>query len=736
MRGLFLSVVAVALVGLPRAAPGCAFGEPEAVLLHALRPDAPFEPFAGGRLGVLQHSFATSYLVVAHLYLSGEVLSEEEQAAVRAVWYERMRAGLSGEARLHVPTPMERWWQARREVAGLEPPGERPWEYRHSGYEGYLNCMGDAFENALQTLEARRGSYGASSPELLSWVAAQDEVFANCSGGEARLPGPEPASADPLARADRAYQIASAHFYAGEFDVAEQAFRAIARDSSSPWHGLAPYLAARAIVRRASLSPDDSPERAALFERASHEVRTLLEDPGHADIHPACRRLLGYVEYRRDPEARLAVLSRQIGTRGSPTLKQDVWDYSLLLPELEAGPHRWSVDAEEQQARIEALSATDDRADWILTFRNGGVAHAIERWEATGSLAWLVAAMSWVDGAHPAARSLLRAASAVPSTSPATITLAYHRARLEREQGRFTEARALLDEAQVRDVASYSRSSYNLLEDQRALVAADLEDLLSHLGRYEAGLSDESMDLSADGAEATLRFGLQGLEILDRLPLSRLVEAAASPSLGQRLRRQVAMAAWVRAIVLSDDATSVAMAERLAELGSSFDLATFRAARDSESRRFAALMVLLDDPYWPVIVDGDGGSLGWVATAAPRNDGWWCPLDRHVTDSGVAAPAFLSATEKDVAREQWAAVSAAGSGPSFFLGRAIEFATRVPDDPRVPRALHRAVTSSRWACGYEDGLGDLSRRAFRILHARYPKSPWARRTRYWYDGGW
>jgi len=46
-------------------------------------------------------------------------------------------------------------------------------------------------------------------------------------------------TAPPLLRADRAYyQIASATFYAKQFDEAARQFAAIATDSSSPWSAM------------------------------------------------------------------------------------------------------------------------------------------------------------------------------------------------------------------------------------------------------------------------------------------------------------------------------------------------------------------------------------------------------------------------------------------------------------------------------------------------------------------
>ncbi|MFI5121244.1 MAG: hypothetical protein ACHQM4_12565, partial [Thermoanaerobaculia bacterium] len=66
----------------------------------------------------------------------------------------------------------------------------------------------------------------------------------------------------------------------------------------------------------------------------------------------------------------------------------------------------------------------------------------------------------------------------------------------------------------------------------------------------------------------------------------------------------------------------------------------------------------------------------------------------------------------------------------------LAFATRRPDDPRAPEFLSRAVRATREGCA-DAATKTLSKAAFRHLHARYPASPWAARTKYWFEGrGW
>src|SRR5262249_20214909 len=143
-------------------------------------------------------------------------------------------------------------------------------------YELFLNCPEDAFKTAEKTLDARRQEYGVQSTEVRAWVAAQDQVFANCEGKAQNIP-PVLESSDPLLRADRNYQTAAALFYSRRFDEAAAAFQAIAKDNRSPWAPYGNYLSARAMVRKAALSTsDDGKPDWALLQAAQHTLEAAL----------------------------------------------------------------------------------------------------------------------------------------------------------------------------------------------------------------------------------------------------------------------------------------------------------------------------------------------------------------------------------------------------------------------------------------------------------------------------
>ena len=55
----------------------------------------------------------------------------------------------------------------------------------------------------------------------------------------------------------------------------------------------------------------------------------------------------------------------------------------------------------------------------------------------------------------------------------------------------------------------------------------------------------------------------------------------------------------------------------------------------------------------------------------------------------------------------------------------------VPPDPQVPEALHLAVRATRHGCT-DNETSQWSKKAFQLLHRRYPKSEWAVKTKYHY----
>src|SRR5262249_38493991 len=128
-------------------------------------------------------------------------------------------------------------------------------------------------------------------------------------------------------------------------------------------------------------------------------------------------------------------------------------------------------------------------------------------------------------------------------------------------------------------------------------------------------------------------------------------------------------------------------------------------------------------------------------------DNWWCadPMQggsaalyasssNHpvLTVAGFdqAYPGFLNAAERAAAAAQLKQLSAR-PGPDYLAAQTIAWVNRAPNDPRAPEALHLAVMSTRYGCAGKQ-TGQYSKQAFDLLHRRYPASPWAAKTKFWF----
>ena len=96
-----------------------------------------------------------------------------------------------------------------------------------------------------------------------------------------------------------------------------------------------------------------------------------------------------------------------------------------------------------------------------------------------------------------------------------------------------------------------------------------------------------------------------------------------------------------------------------------------------------------------------------------------------------APPAFLTPEQIKQAAAERATLDAADSQANYYAKVAIEFAQKHPDDPRVPESLSRAVKNTDRNCN-NPRTSALSKKAFTLLHNKYPNTSWAKNTKYWY----
>jgi hypothetical protein len=740
---------------------GCGPFFEQAIFTYSLHPDLPLAGFAQGQLGVLQPTYARSYLYAAYRHLSGVGFTADEQQALLALWDQRLQPP-PDHWHAHIKTAMNAWYDARAQVTGNEPPPAinvfKTLEARNGQwyFHQYVNCTADAFLTAAQTLRERAAQFGADSVAIQDWVRAQDQVFSNCSG-EPSIPHPTPPQSPALLRADRAYQIAAAHFYAGHFATAEQLFRDIADDPSSPWRPIAPYLEARTFLRRGSLVPRyDEVERGMLSE-AERKLDGILGDSNLQAVHPAANRLLAVVRFRLDPDARMHELAQRLLMPNiGATLKQELWDYTLLLDQA----------MDDRDAARTRQARRDELTDWLLTFqdqRPSALAHAVDRWTATAAHPWLIAALAKIGPGHAQLPALLTAAEHVPREAPAFASVEFHRLRLLAATGQREEVRQHLEDLLADAGPTFPPSARNLLRALRLRLARNLDEFLSYAPRIPVAITYniDGRELPTD-VESNERLKLMARDrplfdedaarILNRhMPLGMLREAVHRGVLPSHLRRELAMAVLVRSLVLGEEATLrnlvPVIKNLIPELGPYLD--EYRATVNREARTFGGILMLLRFPGLKPSVPDNVGRVMPLDHIDNYRDNWWCaittatstpprdadrlssPLEQLYPDGQEATLEFLHPEQTAAAHQELQRLAALGTAPNYLSQQVIAWGQKASGDSRVPEALHLAVKATRVGCTDAD-TGKLSKAAFELLHQRYPKSLWAQKTPYWY----
>jgi len=746
---LLLVVISFLSLTLPRPTQACGPFFSDSIFVFEKHPDFPLDRFARGQLGVLQPSYARSYLVAAYRNLTGEPLSDTEVTGLKALWEERINLSYDYSA----DDWIKKWKDARAKVPGLAAVPEIN-VYRNrekpNDYETFLNCQQDAFDAATATLNDRISRFGADSAAARDWVTTQDVVFSNCGGGQ-NIPQPSN-DQDPAIRLARAYQSAAANFYATKFDEAVQEFDAIAKDASSPWRLIAPYLAARALLRKGSLAEKEEQGKPALAE-AEKRFAAIVKDKTLERSHHAAERLMNLTRLRLHPEETVRNLAREIVKKDSAAnYKQAVWDYTVLLD-------KYVGEEEVKSASVPAEIRSDDLTDWIVTFQDQSdeaKSHALDQWTKKKSVPWLVAMLTKATGDSASVHDLISAAARVDRNSPAFASVVFHSARILREGNHTEEARTLLDRTLTGDTKNWPRSAINDLLHERMMVARNLDEFLKSAAREPAGFSDND-----DGREvpmeekgvaelthgARLFFDTDATTVFNKLmPVAMLNEAAGNSTLPANLRNDVTQAAFMRAALLDRSATANQAAARLAAVYPEMRelLTAYRAAATPDARRFAAAFLALRFPGLRPFVTAGVGRATAVSEIDSYRDNWWCEAPPGMfggapeTDetSGakppLAPPEFLKA-QQAVAEKEFAALRALGTGPNYLAQTAISWTNKNPADKRAPEALALAVKSTRYGCTDKE-TGRWSKAAFDLLHRKYPNTSWAKETKYWFKG--
>lgn len=690
-----LLVFAVVFSTLPAPACGPFFEVP--VFEPEDRPAAPSE-FLQERPGIILGTYRIPYLIAAWRVLSGKSADPESAADNSAP-----------------DTPFEgsldKWLKARSAVSGNPPqPISANRKIPGEDFQYYANCPDGAFENAASTLGDRIKRFGVDHAGVRRWIQAQDVVFGNCSEGSAMVTPPEP-GLEPLLAADRNYQTAAALFYSGEFQKARALWLEIAEETTSPWQKWGAYLAARCLIREATLGKPE--ESRPLLVKAEQELKAITSNADDREVKQAAAGIADWVAAKLRPVEQMAVYASRL--EGSDHISSDL---SNLL-------HLWRV-LDNSTFRPTGES---ELLDWLFAMRGQMESgEIIVRWRASTSSAWLLAALHGVKPDETPA-DLLQAAAAVEPGSPAFATAAWARVRLEQKDP--VALRNLVDSLLPDLRRSVPGVALNWFLRNRLAVARNFEEFVRFAPRLVAAESYDGLERGswpATEARPKVLLDRDGEVVINRfLPLARWREIIEGRRWTPHLRARLVRAGFVRALLSGDEKNGLALAARLrSDIPSVRELvAGYENVPDAAARQFAGVWMLLKLPgLQPDIHEGFDrkpaiGELDWF------RDNWWCSTEEQI----VAPPGWIAKSELLQAQKER---DAGNSLLSFATPVVTAWVEKNAGDPRAPEALASLVRVSRNSCR-DANTGRYSKKAFTILHTRFPDSEWAKRTPYWYS---
>lgn len=716
----------LAFLATPTGLDSCAIAPPAPVFATKRGPGNLHGDFLNGRLGVIRTSFRKTDLITAFRILSGKPLRDNEIAALYpppvppgTSWFNAFDTGESMA-----------WRKLRESLAGpsTAPPID-PFK-TGNGFFSYRNCLDDAFITAGKTLSDRAVRWGLESDNLKQWAQAQDTVFLNCNSKTPTIPSPPTAGMDPLLAADRNYQMAAAHFYAGNWKEALSGFDQIAHAPNSPWHKIAPYLAARTLLRQGQF------ENPRALDEAVRRFAAIAADSEHP-YNTASAGLLAFGQSRRDPVAHMRRLSQALLTPAGQDQKQALDDflyiYSQPLPADGSDPWR-------------ELAAASELTDWLLTLDgrtvSGDPTYAIQRWRERRTPAWLIAALiqTYTPSAIP---ELANAARKTSPSAPEYESVTYYGIARQAHAGDRDAARTWATEALRQKLTLSGR---NLILSERLKLARNFAEFLRDAPRRPEPriAAYDNSEIDVDEPPVSTRtaplFDEDAAALLNRrVPLRLWLEAASSNSLAPHLQLQLAQSGWYRAVLLGRQKEARAFLENIVRMQPTAQKTASEIlnAKDQQAAHFASVLLMMRAPHLHPLITPGGLSIGDLSNLRDNNVSTYWGFSQGCLWNSPSTPdphdAFLSAAERREATEEWSKLqSAASSGATYFPQQVLAYAQAHPDDPRVPLALHLAVRGTRIGCK-DKATGPASRAAFQFLHKRYPNNPWTAQTKYWYE---
>jgi len=752
-----LTLAALALLAAPSVhASGGGGDAPQDELVSRSAPDYDRDQMLRGHVGILLPTWdrASQYLAWRAIVTGGKAPSAPRPASraasdVPAGWRDAAKAPPAAIGGIDIP------------AINANSVFDRP------------NCNADAQDFAATTLAAVQARPDRTQARVDAWVAAQTRVFKLCERDPLEvLAAPDPLieplpATEPLYwRQLREYQAAAAAFYAAHYAQSQQAFARIGHTPGHPMQGWGAYLALRSHLRAVQLSTTPKagtatpaparPEQLADLATLRKEGAAILADGALAPMHAATEATLRRAAFLLAPGHRYAELTAMLSDlKADPSHEDALDDWQLI------GSSR--PDALTDEHAIEALLEAHPWFDWVSGLPGGTDAlppaparaassacpadcvHANEAFagaagKAGERRAWLVEALMF---AAPPSSALETAAQAVPPQAPEYATVRYYLAGHLAASGRADAARSMSEGllGRLQSGKPLSTSAINLVTQQRFGLATSVADASSWLLMFPNASTNPDTGERADPAAAVLAPSDEGMRWLDRsLSVADLLTLAHSLKTPSAWRSRIAVAAWMRADLLGDAPAALEAASLVEQEVPALKAVAlrYRVTPAGPERQHWLLVGALRHGLSPDFprYGRDMGATYPLAKPDETVADLWCRIGDDELDADAGArrsPLQPPEVTADAARRdaERARLLKMHTATGFVGQHVLAWAATHPADKDLPWLLYVAVQSSRGGCLDPDHTA-ISKKAWQLLHQRFPRSPWTEQTPYFY----
>ena len=721
-------------------------------------PQADIADFASGKLGVMPSTYWRIYQFLAYRALTGHALSKDEVASLNIQGWQVGTSNRNWDYAYNSKlNGVGNWLAARQLIEGTPEIKELRIERDAGHYASYVNCTADAFNLAASTLKARLEQYGH---DLTSdWLLGQDAVFANCAEqrnttlkdfsfkglsfeeqvkNSATNQPPELAKNAPKWLVyDREYQAAAAEFYATRFEKARLRFLAIANNKQSPWQPQASYLAARCLIRRATLAyyPYGEPDErnSALTMRNDTLKQAKIELTAASKTYPPAKRLITFIDAQLNPDERLQSLGKILATSkiGSET-PQLLTDYLLLLDKTDALKMRNASDPLTQWIGYMQNSNDEynvaDKNPPLINQRKLGMAITRASWllEQHQSLKtglWLLPLLTHAK-AHELNNEDLKAINAIPETSPAYQTLQYYLSRIAIAENRLNDADTIVTKILAQYTPSMSKANHNRWLALKVISAKTQTEFLQALPRQYAEevravpIPNEMSTPPAPSVGFDYDYGQYLFHNFTLGDLNGLLANKDFPA--QYDNKPLKEIMWTRAVILKDYEIAQALTDSLIPGRDSTKplFQRFKSAQTDDEKRLSAMLILVNAPEFSIY--GYGAAESW-------NNDYGCINTAENCQPKVLN--FMQSESVNAAKTEQEKLRRFSITNDYIAPILLAWTKQKPKDPEAPKALHYFIYGSKYGRSVDT---KLSQEAFQLLHKLYPNNEWTQKTKYYY----